>query len=148
VGDLAHSQVIHARSLSLFAGKPIVKAHELAESQDWSGCVFAPSAKSILDQTATQIPEDLRLVLAGEAVNHDVSFSARPSGEVIKKQMLCLNWPNTIRGIAMDIPLTTFVERQFGRHNKDASAPSVQRKIANTVEFMSQFWIRGTNNNP
>lgn len=136
-GAIAYGHFYAHESLALFAGRPLLDAHRCAEAQQWSGCVFTPTAESVFQQTVDNVPDDVRDALRGDAVRYAVSFKNRRSGSCDARQSLCLNWPKSIGGFAKDEPLPEFVQRQFARYGKCISEPDVQEKIRNTVAFMT-----------
>ena len=122
-------------NLSLFAGSPLVEAHDWAESQNWSGCVFTPSAERIVNQLSAESRQEARELLNMYSIRHPVCLLAKHSDGKTTREMLCLNWVKSKPGFAgMDV--AGFVRDRFSAHNKDISSGSVQSKIDNTVEFI------------
>jgi hypothetical protein len=134
-GAISFGQFYLHDSPPILATKPLI-AHELAEAQQWSGCVFDSSAESEVSRVAAGIDPDLRDVFMSNTVRHPVTFRWKRSDQSETKTMLCLNWPNMIDRMAIEMSWPEFVEREFARHNKDISRPDVQVKIKNTAEFI------------
>lgn len=117
--------------VSCLYGKGIVNAHLKAESQDWAGTVIDDS---IINEFKNE--EEASAFLKPYAVKYKVPYKPgiKQDNEefVLRLTKGKLN-PESFKNLSADI------DRVFSQDNKSTSHPSVQKKIENTVDFLSTF---------
>lgn len=117
--------------VSCLYGKGIVNAHLKAESQDWAGTVIDDSIIEIF-------PNDLEAFkfLKPYAVKYKVPYKEGIVQE--KEEYVFRLTKSTLNDVAYENTKNS-IEGVFTQDNKSTSHPSVQRKIKNTIDFLSIF---------
>jgi hypothetical protein len=114
----------------IFAGKPILRAHEIANSQDWSGSVLALEAETEFENLEKSSPS------FGKLLRPYTIRCSPPLKTDHVGQMLCLNWPKVFTEDAIrNINIREAVVAMFGKHNKAIRSVD-QPKIDNTETFI------------
>jgi hypothetical protein len=117
--------------VSCLYGKGIVNAHLKAEGQEWAGTVID---NSILNEFSNE--EEATTFLEPYAVKYKVPY--KPDVNQVEEEFALrltkgkLN-PESFKNLSADI------DRVFSQDNKSISHPSVQKKIKNTIDFLSTF---------
>lgn len=119
--------------VSCLYGKGIVYAHLKAESQDWAGTVIDNSiinefsseevAKTFLEPFAVKY----KIPYKPEIIQNDEEFAFRLNKGNLNEE--------SFKNYSEDIL------RVFSQDNKSTSHSSVQRKINNTIDFLSTFKV-------
>lgn len=111
-------------------GKGLVKAHVQAEAQQWAGTVIGEEVIEEIRNRGVDVDE----MMAPYARRYKVPYKSPfeiPYEEYALKLVKNINdefFKNVSEGIV----------RNFSQYNKDASHPSVQEKLKNTIEYLNQ----------
>ena len=123
---------------ALFAGEPLVKAHQWADNQAWTGCVLTPGAENIFNQIIAESDPENRKLLAGYVMRW-ITKPILPDFVTAEETMLCLKWPRKIGGFQTEAELLALIEKQFSRHGKDAQDETVKAKVKAKIENTIKF---------
>ena len=129
-GAISFGEYYVNESPPIFAGKPILRAHEVANSQDWSGSVLTPEAQTEFENIQSS-NASLGKLLQPYTIRCLPPLKIDQGGD-----MLCLNWPMAFADESIrNINIREAVVAMFGKHNK-AIRPVDQPKIDNTETFI------------
>jgi hypothetical protein len=106
-----------------FYGKGLIKAHDLAESQEWAGM--------ILDESLFEIIDEKKLEIDKMCIKYHVPFKNSLKVTYAMKMVVNLNNSTALKSTLKNI------EDNFRRYDKwDDSLPSLKKKLENTSDFI------------
>lgn len=113
-------------------GKGLVRAHLVAESQEWAGTVIDPDIIEIIN-----LWDSGQGLLDEMTVDYDVPF---------KHSSVAVRTFRLIKGSLNEesfINCSTHIRSNFSDHNKNSQIASVQTKLKNTIDFLESFKDKG-----
>jgi hypothetical protein len=140
-GALCYGEIHHSdfRELSAFEGlynvnsvfgKGIIDAYLKAESLDWAGAVIDKTVVDFLNDEGA----DFKSVIEPFAVEYQVPYKDGKNLQELALRIIEGNLNDSAFGNLKDN-----IAKNFQEHNKDINHPSAQRKLSNTIAYLSSF---------